>query len=79
MARLRGFLNGGSSEPLLGGDIGDDLRIAGGVEDGAVQFQFTAKLEGVAQVAVVGQCHFALLVVHFDGLAVARLVPPVVP
>lgn len=42
----------------------------GGVKDCAVQLQLTAELEGVAQVAVVGQGHFALLVVPFNGLAV---------
>ena len=42
----------------------------GGVEDCAVQLQLTAELEGVAQVAIVGQGHFALPVVHFNGLTV---------
>ena len=50
----QGVLDGGGLQALLGDDVGDDLRVAGGVEDGAVQLQLAAQLEGVAQVAVVG-------------------------
>ena len=66
-----GLLNGGGGQPLLGDQVGDDLGIAGRMEDGAGQFQFVAKLSGVGQVAVVGQGQLALLVVDLDGPAVA--------
>ena len=68
------ILNGGGFQTFLGDDVGDDLRVAGGVEDGAVQLQLAAQLEGVAQVAVVGQRQLALLVVDLDGLAVVSVV-----
>ena len=67
-------LDGGGFQAFLGDDVGDDLRVAGGVEDGAVQLQLTAQLEGVAQVAVVCQRQLALLVVDLDGLAVVPVV-----
>ena len=59
-------------EPLADDDVGDDLRVAGHVEDGAIQLQLPAQLKGVDQVAVVGQGHMALDVVDDDGLGVQR-------
>ena len=72
----KGVLDGGGGQPLLGDDIGDDLGVAGAVEDGPGQLQFIPELGGVAQVAVVGQCHAALLVVDLNGLAVAPVGGP---
>ena len=72
---VHGPLDGGGGEPLPGDDVGDDLRVAGGVEDGAGHFQLGAQLVGVGQVAVVGQGHAALVVVDHDGLGVEPPVP----
>jgi len=67
-------LDGRGADALLGDDVGNDLGIAGGVENGALHLQRPAQLHGVHQIAVVGQRHAALDVVDHDGLAVF---PPV--
>ena len=67
-------LDGSGLQSLLGDDVGDDLRIAGAVEDGASQLQGAAKLKGVAQVAVVGQGKLSFLMVDHNGLAVFPVV-----
>ena len=71
-----GILDGGGLQPLLDDDVGDDLRIRGGLENGAPALQLLPQLVGVGQVAVVGQGHAALVVVHQDGLDVALVVGP---
>ena len=69
-------LDRGGLQPLLDDDVGDDLRIRGGLENGAPALQLLPQLVGVGQVAVVGQGHAALVVVHQDGLDVALVVGP---
>ncbi len=63
-------LDGGALEPLPGDDMGDNLGIAGGVEDAAGKLQLLPQLGGVHQVAVVGHRHGALDVVNDHGLGV---------
>jgi len=65
-----GGFDGGRGDALLGDDVGDDLGVAGGVEDGALHFQLLPQLHGVHKIAVVGQSHAALDVVHHYRLAI---------
>ena len=48
-----GRLYGGGFQALLGDDIGDYLRVAGGVEDGPGKLQPVPKRGGVTEVAVM--------------------------
>ena len=41
------------------------------MENRAIQLQTVPQLHGIAQVAVVSQCHFSLLMIDLNGLAVA--------
>ena len=65
-----GLLDAVAPQPLLRDDIGDDLGIAGGVEDRAAQLQLLAQLPGVDEVAVMAQSQGALEVVDEHGLSV---------
>ena len=58
-------------QPFLHNDIGDDLRIGGGVKNRAIFFQLTAQGEGIGQIAVVSQCHAAFVMVDYQGLNIA--------
>ena len=49
-----GGFNGGGLQALLDDDVGDNLGVGGGVEDGALAFQLLTQLMGIGQVAVVG-------------------------
>ena len=69
-----GRLDGGGVQPLLHNDIGNDLGIRGGVENGAAALQLLPQLLGVGEVAVVGQRHAALEMVHQNGLDVPLVV-----
>ena len=69
-----GLLDGGGPQALLDDDVGDDLRVRGGLEDGAPALQLGAQLVGVGEVSVVGQGHAALVVVDQDGLDIALVV-----
>ena len=44
------------------------------MEDSAVELELAAKLIGVAEISVVGECQFALLVIDLNGLAVCSAV-----
>ena len=70
------LLDGGGAQTLLDDDVGDDLGVRGGLEDGALALQLLAQCVGVGEVAVVGQGHAALVVVHQDGLDVPLVVGP---
>ena len=48
----------------------DDFCVAGGLEDGTAMFEGAAQLEGVGEVAVVGQRQLALVAINDDGLGV---------
>ena len=47
----------GLAQPLLDDQIGNDFRVCGGVEDGALLLQLVAQRHRVGEVAVVGQSH----------------------
>ena len=64
------LLDGRRGQALLGDNIGNRLRVAGGVEDGAGQLQLIPEGGGVAEIAVMGNGHVAFLVIDLDGLAV---------
>ena len=66
-----GLLDAFAPQPLLRDDIGDDLGIAGGVEDRASQLQLLAQLPGVNEVAVMAQSQGALEVIDQQGLGIA--------
>ena len=66
--------DGAALQPFPYDDVGDDLGIAGHVEDGACHLQLLPKLAGVGQRTVVGQRHQALAVVHHDWLGVLHRV-----
>ena len=68
--RAQGCFNRGSAQALLGDNISDNLRVAGGVENSAGKLQTVSEPGGIAKVAVVGQGHFPFLMVHLYGLAV---------
>ena len=65
------LLDGRGGQALLGDDIGDDLRIARGVKDGALQFQFLPQFRRIHQISVVCDRHRALVVIDDDGLSVS--------
>ena len=67
-------LDGGGFQPFLHNDIGNDLGIRGGVENGAAALQLLPQLLRVGEVAVVGQRHPALEMVHQNGLDVPLVV-----
>ena len=58
------LFDGAAVESLLHDDIGDDLAVGRGLEDGAAAFKLLPQLAGVRQVAVVRERHTALEVVH---------------
>ena len=64
------FLDGRRFQSLLGHNICNGFRIAGGMEDRAVHFQRGPQLRRVGKIAVMGQGHMAFLVIHFNGLTV---------
>ena len=64
-------LNRGLRQPRLSDQIGDYLCVAGGVENGSLEFQFPAKRIGVDEIPVVSQSHGALDVVDHQRLGVA--------
>ena len=64
------LLDGGGGKAFLGDDVGNDLGVGGGVENGASQLQFFPQVIGIDQVSVVAQGHGAFHVVHHDGLGV---------
>ena len=68
------LLNGGRPQPLLHDDVGDNLAVRGGMEDGAALLQFISQLIGIGQIAVVRQGHPALVMVDNNGLGVALAV-----
>lgn len=61
-------------QSLLHDDVGDDLAVGRGLEDGAAAFKLLSQLAGVRQIAVVRERHAALEVVHQNGLDVALVV-----
>ena len=65
-----GFLHAAGLHPLAGDEIGDDLRVDGGLEDGACAGQFLAQLGGVDEVAVVGHGQSALEIIQYQGLGI---------
>ena len=56
--------------PFLCNYVGDNLRIVGGVEDGALQLQFLTQFESVDDVSVVSQRHASLVMVDHNRLGV---------
>ena len=71
-----GILDGGRCQTLPGDNVGNGLRVAGGVENRPRQFQFAAELGGVAEITVVGEGHAPFLMVDLNGLAVAPVGGP---
>ena len=59
-----GRLDGAPLQSLLHDDVGDDLAVGRGLEDGAFALKFLPQLTRVRQVAVVRERHAALEVVH---------------
>ena len=57
-------------QALPGNNIGNDLGIAGGVEDTSLQLELTPKLIGVHQVAVMTDGQLTLDVLHQHGLCI---------
>ena len=74
--RTERSLNRGGAQPLPGDDVGDDLGIAGTMEDSSRQLQLVSKLGCIAQISVVRQGHMSFLVIDLDGLAVAPVGGP---
>ena len=69
-----GSLDGAAAQPFLHDNVGNDLGIGAGVEDGALLFQLVPQLKGVGQVAVVGKSHTAFMVVDDQGLNIALVI-----
>ena len=65
-----GFLNRAALQALLNNDVGNDLCIRRGVEDGAPGLQLVPQLCSVGQAAVDRQGHGTLLMVDQQGLGV---------
>ncbi|MPM99422.1 hypothetical protein SDC9_146613 [bioreactor metagenome] len=72
--RINGLLNGGLPEPFLHDDIGDDLRVGGGLKNGTLGLQLLPQLVGIGEVAVVGQGHAALVVIYQNGLDISFVI-----
>ena len=68
------LLDGGLAQPLLHEDVGDDLRVGGGLKNGAFRLQLLAQFVGVGEIAVVSQSHAALMVIDQNGLNIALVV-----
>ena len=62
------LLGGGGLEALAGEDVGDDLAVVVGVEDGAAHLQLLAQLARVAQLAVEADGDVAAHVADDHGL-----------
>lgn len=58
------LFDGAAVESLLHDDVGDDLAVGRGLEDGAATFKLLPQLAGIRQIAVVRERHTALEVVH---------------
>ena len=69
------LFDGRRLKPLLHDHIGDGLRVAGGLENGAAKLQLLPQLLGIYQVAVVRDRHAPLAMVYHNGLRVAALAP----
>ena len=58
------LFDGAAVESLLHDDVGDNLTVGRGLEDGAATFKLLPQLAGIRQIAVVRERHAALEVVH---------------
>lgn len=65
------IFDGGSLEPCLRDEVGDDLCVDRRVEDCTREFELIAQDIGVAEVAVVCERQLALLVIDGERLTVA--------
>jgi len=54
------------------GEMDDDFRVAGGLENRAFVFHPAAQFVGIGEVAVVGQGQFAAVAVRDDGLGIVE-------
>ena len=67
-------LNGRCPQPFPGHDVGNGLRVTGGMENRSGQFQSGTEFRRIAQISVVGQRHFPLLMIDLDGLTIVPVV-----
>ena len=58
------LFDGAAIQSLLHDDVGDNLAVGRGLEDGAAAFKLLPQLAGIRQIAVVRERHAALEVVH---------------
>ena len=68
---LHRLLDGAGAQPRLGDGVGDDLRVAGTVENRALQLEFPTQLQGVGQITVMSQSHGSFHMAHHQRLGVA--------